>query len=137
LTSLHNLCVISAGQIDCYTIPADIKILCDFKRNCLKGIIIFFKTPTFAVNASYMWTSGTNYTDQYLKCCLECSVDKTHITCREQEQSWLSWLVRGLSEREVPDLIFSDFNVCFDFPLIRVAIALNTCKTEHWQWQGG
>ena len=34
-----------------------------------------------------------------------------------------------LSEREVPGSIFSDFNVCFDFPLIRVAIALN--KTEH------
>ena len=30
-----------------------------------------------------------------------------------------------LSEREVPGSIFSDFNVCFDFPLIRVAIALN------------
>ena len=39
-----------------------------------------------------------------------------------------------LSEREVPGSIFSDFNV---FPLIRVAIALNTRKTEHWQWQGG
>ena len=26
-----------------------------------------------------------------------------------------------LSEREVPGSIFSDFNVCFDFPLIRVA----------------
>ena len=37
----------------------------------------------------------------------------------------------GLSEREVPGLIFSDFNVCLDFPLIRVAIALNTRKTEH------
>ena len=36
-----------------------------------------------------------------------------------------------LSEREVPGLIFSDFNVCLDFPLIRVAIALNTRKTEH------
>ena len=36
-----------------------------------------------------------------------------------------------LSEREVPGSIFSDFNVCFDFPLIRVAIALNTRKTEH------
>ena len=36
-----------------------------------------------------------------------------------------------LSEREVPGSIFSDFNVCFDFPLIRVAIALNTSKTEH------
>ena len=34
-----------------------------------------------------------------------------------------------LSEREVPGSIFSDFNVCFDFPLI----ALNTRKTEHWQ----
>ena len=42
-----------------------------------------------------------------------------------------------LSEREVPCSIFSDFNVCFDFPLVRVAIALNTRKTEHWQWQGG
>ena len=42
-----------------------------------------------------------------------------------------------LSEREVPGSIFSDFNVCFNFPLIRVAIALNTRKTEHWQWQGG
>ena len=36
-----------------------------------------------------------------------------------------------LSEREVPGSIFSAFNVCFDFPLIRVAIALNTRKTEH------
>ena len=36
-----------------------------------------------------------------------------------------------LLEREVSDSIFSDFNVCFDFPLIRVAIALNTRKTEH------
>ena len=40
-----------------------------------------------------------------------------------------------LSEREVSgsifSSIFSDFNVCFDFPLIRVAIALNTRKTEH------
>jgi len=36
-----------------------------------------------------------------------------------------------LSEREIPGSIFSDFNVCFDFPLIRVAIALNTRKTEH------
>ena len=32
-----------------------------------------------------------------------------------------------LSEREVPGSI----NVCFDYPLIRVAIALNTRKTEH------
>ena len=36
-----------------------------------------------------------------------------------------------LSEPEVPGSIFSDFNVCFDFPPIRVAIALNTRKTEH------
>ena len=36
-----------------------------------------------------------------------------------------------LSEREVPRSILSDFNVCFDFPLIRVAIALNLLKTEH------
>ena len=33
-----------------------------------------------------------------------------------------------LSEREVPGSILGD---CFDFPLIRVAIALNTRKTEH------
>ena len=33
-----------------------------------------------------------------------------------------------LSEREVSGSIFSDFNVWFDFPLIRVAIALNTRK---------
>ena len=37
-----------------------------------------------------------------------------------------------LSEREVPGSILVDFNVCFDFPLIRVAIALNTLKTEQW-----
>ena len=36
-----------------------------------------------------------------------------------------------LSERAVLGSIFSDFNVCFDFPLIRVAIALNTRKTEY------
>ena len=36
-----------------------------------------------------------------------------------------------LSEREVSGSIFSDLNDCFDFPLIRVAIALNTCETEH------
>ena len=36
-----------------------------------------------------------------------------------------------LSEREVSGSIFSDLNVCFDFPLIRVAIASNTRKTEH------
>ena len=36
-----------------------------------------------------------------------------------------------LSEREIPGSILGDFNVCFDFPLIRVAIALNPLKTEH------
>ena len=36
-----------------------------------------------------------------------------------------------LSEQEVPGSILGDFNVCFDFPLIRVVIALNTRKTEH------
>ena len=29
-----------------------------------------------------------------------------------------------LSEREIPGSILGDFNVCFDFPLICVAIAL-------------
>ena len=36
-----------------------------------------------------------------------------------------------LSEQEVPGSIFGDLNVCLDFPLIRVAIASNTSKTEH------
>ena len=36
-----------------------------------------------------------------------------------------------LSEQEVPSSIVGDFNVCFDFLLICVAIALNTRKTEH------
>ena len=36
-----------------------------------------------------------------------------------------------LSEQGVPSSILGDFNVCFHFPLIRVAIALNTRKTEH------
>ena len=38
-----------------------------------------------------------------------------------------AWLL----EREVPGSILGDFNVCFDFPLIRVAIALNPLTTEH------
>ena len=42
-----------------------------------------------------------------------------------------------LSEREVPCSIFSDFNVCFDFPLIRVAIALNTRKNGALTVAGG
>ena len=36
-----------------------------------------------------------------------------------------------LSEREVSGSIFIDFNVGFNFPLIPVAIALNTHKMEH------
>ena len=32
---------------------------------------------------------------------------------------------------EVPGSILSDSNVCFDFLLISVALALNTRKTEH------
>ena len=36
-----------------------------------------------------------------------------------------------LSRHEVPDSILCDFNVCFDFPLIRVAIALNTRRKEN------
>ena len=31
-----------------------------------------------------------------------------------------------LSEQEVPGSILDDFNVCFDFPLIRVAVKRNT-----------
>ena len=36
-----------------------------------------------------------------------------------------------LSEQGVPSLILGDFNVCFHFPLICVAIALNIRETEH------
>ena len=43
-----------------------------------------------------------------------------------------SWRRRGsvgwLSEQEVPGSILCNFNVCFDFPLIRVAIALIPVK---------
>ena len=38
-----------------------------------------------------------------------------------------------LSEQGVPTSILGDFNVCFHFPLTRVAIALNIRETEHWQ----
>jgi len=41
-----------------------------------------------------------------------------------------------LLEREVSGSILSDLHVCFDFPLIRVAIALNTRKTVHWLTEG-
>ena len=36
-----------------------------------------------------------------------------------------------LSAREVPGSILGDLNVCFDYPLILIAIALNPLKTEH------
>ena len=36
-----------------------------------------------------------------------------------------------LSVLEVPGSILSDLNVCFNFPLICLAVALNTRKTEH------
>ena len=42
-----------------------------------------------------------------------------------------------LTEREVSGSILSDLQVCFDFPLIRVAVALNTRKTEHRQRKVG
>ena len=38
-----------------------------------------------------------------------------------------------LSKQEVPSSILSDLNVCSDFPLIHVAIALNTRKLEQGQ----
>lgn len=41
-----------------------------------------------------------------------------------------------LSEREVSGSILGDLSICFDFPLIRVAIALNTRKTKHWEREG-
>ena len=51
---------------------------------------------------------------------------------RVKEEQVVAQLARArLSELDVPGSIFSDFNVCFDFPLIRVAMALNTRKTEH------
>ena len=36
-----------------------------------------------------------------------------------------------LSEQGVPNSIRGDFNVCFHFPLTRVAIALNIREKEH------
>ena len=42
-----------------------------------------------------------------------------------------------LSQQEVPGSILGDFDVCFDFLLIRAAIALNTRKTQHWRGKGG
>ena len=50
---------------------------------------------------------------------------------QEAEEAVVAQLASArLSEREVSSSIFSDFNVCFDFPPIHVAI-LNTRKTEH------
>ena len=46
-------------------------------------------------------------------------------------------VVVWLSEQEVPSSILGDFNICFDFPLIYVAIPLNICKIEHLQRKGG
>ena len=41
----------------------------------------------------------------------------------------LSWFSAWLLEQEVPNLILSDFNACFNFPLICVAaIAFNNHK---------
>ena len=36
-----------------------------------------------------------------------------------------------LSEQGVPGSILGNFNICFHFPLISVAIALNIRETEH------
>ena len=41
-----------------------------------------------------------------------------------------------LSWQEFPASILGNFNVCFRFRLIRVAIASNTRKTEHWRREG-
>ena len=38
-----------------------------------------------------------------------------------------------LSECYIPGSIHGDLNVCFDFPMIRVAIALNFRKTDYQQ----
>ena len=41
-----------------------------------------------------------------------------------------------LEQPEVASSILSDFNVCFDFPLICVAVALNTRKWTTDRWRG-
>ena len=55
----------------------------------------------------------------------------TYIRSRRSSQgAGVAQLVSArLSEQEVPGSILGDFNVCFDFPLICVAIASNTRKT--------
>lgn len=42
-----------------------------------------------------------------------------------------------LSEWYIPGSILGDLNVCFDFPMIRVAIALNFRKTDYRQREKG
>ena len=42
-----------------------------------------------------------------------------------------------LSVLEVPSSILNDSNVCCDFSLICVAVALNTRNIERWQKGGG
>ena len=50
---------------------------------------------------------------------------------------YIEQLVSALSfVLEVPSSILSDSNVCSDFSLICVAVALNTRKMEHWQREG-
>ena len=51
---------------------------------------------------------------------------------------WSKALVSaGPSELELPGSILGDSNIYFNFFLICVALALNTCKTEQWQRKGG
>ena len=53
------------------------------------------------------------------------------------EMKGVSQLVAALSSGlEILGSILIDPNVCFDFPLIYVALALNTCKMEYWQREG-
>ena len=53
------------------------------------------------------------------------------------ESRHVAQLVSALpSVLEVPISILSDSNVCSDFSLICVAVALNTRKMEHWQRKG-
>ena len=62
---------------------------------------------------------------------------------KNETKEWVTLTVAGMaqlvisSEQEVPSSILGDFNVCFHFPLIRVAIGLNIRETENWQREGG
>ena len=50
----------------------------------------------------------------------------------KKEEQWLSWLVCGfLSKRSPVRYSVTSTSASTHFPLIRVAIALNTRKTEH------